>query len=95
VERGSDLHGPRQDDALKAELSGLLGSSGGHREEWADPEPPADDDPELHHDRAETGAVRDRSEATADGAGTTPSTPGGGSIPARVDQELTGGQGEA
>jgi len=45
VERGSDKHGPRQDDQLKAELSGMLGSAGGHREEWVDPEPPADDDP--------------------------------------------------
>jgi hypothetical protein len=45
VERGSDKHGPRQDDRLEADLSGMLGSAGGHREEWADPEPPADDDP--------------------------------------------------
>jgi hypothetical protein len=45
VERGSDKHGPRQDDRLKAELNGMLGSAGGHREEWVDPEPPADDDP--------------------------------------------------
>lgn len=30
---------------LAAELSGQLQPKGGHREEWADPEPPADDDP--------------------------------------------------
>jgi hypothetical protein len=45
MERGSDKHGPRQDENLKAELEGMLGSAGGHREEWVDPEPPADDDP--------------------------------------------------
>lgn len=45
MERGNDKHGPRQDDQLKAELSGMLGSAGGHREEWLDPEGPADDDP--------------------------------------------------
>jgi hypothetical protein len=46
MERGSDKHSPRRDDALAAELRGMLGESGGHREEWRDPEPPADDDPE-------------------------------------------------
>lgn len=46
MERGSDKHGPRKDEALVKELSGKLGH-GGHREEWHDPEPPADDDPEL------------------------------------------------
>lgn len=45
MERGSSKHSPRQDDELEAELSGMLGSAGGHREEWNDPEPPADDDP--------------------------------------------------
>ena len=51
MERGSDKHSPRRDDALAAELSGMLGDAGGHREEWLDPEPPADDDPDLAHDR--------------------------------------------
>jgi hypothetical protein len=53
VQRGSDKHGPAQDDRLKAELDGMLGSAGGHREEWADPEPAADDDaprPDLSAD---------------------------------------------
>ncbi len=45
MERGSDKHGPRQDEHLKADLRGMLGNAGGHREEWVDPEPPADDDP--------------------------------------------------
>jgi hypothetical protein len=50
MERGSDKHGPRQDDALAEELQGMLGRAGGHREEWRDPEPPADDDPDLTAD---------------------------------------------
>ena len=48
MERVSAKHGPKKDDELKAELSGKLGSAAGHREEWLEPEPPADDDPELH-----------------------------------------------
>ena len=51
MERGSDKHGPRRDDALAAELRGMLGDAGGHGEEWLDPEPPADDDPDLTEDR--------------------------------------------
>jgi hypothetical protein len=50
MERGSDKHGPRKDDALVEELQGMLGEAGGHREEWRDPEPPADDDPDLTAD---------------------------------------------
>lgn len=45
-ERGSDKHGPRQDDELKHELHGLEQADRRVRaEEWRDPEPPADDDP--------------------------------------------------
>jgi hypothetical protein len=44
VERGNAKHSPREDDALAAELSGMLGRGGSNREEWADPEGPADDD---------------------------------------------------
>ncbi|MGH3588297.1 MAG: hypothetical protein ACRDQ0_18495 [Pseudonocardia sp.] len=47
MQRGSDKHSPRKDEELEAELSGQLGQAGGHREEWRDPEPPADDDPDL------------------------------------------------
>ncbi|SFK39878.1 hypothetical protein [Amycolatopsis sacchari] len=48
MERGSDKNGPREDDALKAELRGMLQGNGPSRaEEWRDPEPPADDDPEV------------------------------------------------
>lgn len=51
MERGNAKHGPRQDDALAAELAGQLGSGGSNREEWADPEPPADDDAPARVDR--------------------------------------------
>jgi hypothetical protein len=44
VERGNAKHSPREDDMLAAELSGTLGPGGSNREEWVDPEPPADDD---------------------------------------------------
>jgi hypothetical protein len=44
VERGNAKHSPREDDMLAAELSGTLGQGGSNREEWTDPEPPADDD---------------------------------------------------
>ena len=45
VERGNAKHSPREDDMLAAELEGTLGAPGGsNREEWVDPEPPADDD---------------------------------------------------
>ena len=44
MERGNAKHSPREDDMLAAELSGSLGRGGSNREEWADPEPPADDD---------------------------------------------------
>ena len=44
MERGNAKHNPREDDKLAAELSGTLGPGGSNREEWTDPEPPADDD---------------------------------------------------
>ena len=44
MERGNAKHSPREDDMLAAELSGTLGRGGSNREEWVDPEPPADDD---------------------------------------------------
>ena len=44
MERGNSKHSPREDDMLVAELSGNLGQGGSNREEWVDPEPPADDD---------------------------------------------------
>lgn len=48
MHRESDLHSPREDDELKAETQGMLKGRGPtHAEEWADPEPPADDDPQV------------------------------------------------
>ena len=47
MERGNAKHSPREDEALEHELSGMLGRGGSNREEWADPEGPADDDPEV------------------------------------------------
>lgn len=44
MERGNSKHSPREDDMLAAELSGTLGPGGSNREEWVDPEGPADDD---------------------------------------------------
>jgi hypothetical protein len=58
MERGSAKHGPREDEALAAQLRGKLGSAGGHREEWVDPEPPADDDPPIRRDREELDSER-------------------------------------
>lgn len=48
VERGSDKHGPKQDDALEKDMEGFL--QGGHptrADESLDSEPPADDDPDV------------------------------------------------
>jgi hypothetical protein len=50
MERGNAKHGPRQDEALADELAGQLGPGGSNREEWADPEPPADDDAPVRTD---------------------------------------------
>jgi hypothetical protein len=48
MERGNAKHGSREDDALKQELSGTLaGNRPSRAEEWRDPEPPADDDPDV------------------------------------------------
>ncbi|MGW7418312.1 DUF2795 domain-containing protein [Streptomyces sp. NPDC054863] len=53
MQRGSDRVSRRQDDEMKQELQGLLRSGHPTRtEEWHDPEPVADDDPELASDRA-------------------------------------------
>jgi hypothetical protein len=64
VHRESDTHGPRQDDALKRELDGMLRSNGPTRaEEWRDPELPADDDPVLGNDSSTPGGERPENEA--------------------------------
>ena len=48
MERGSAKHSPREDDELKHELEGSVRANRSSRiEEWRDPEPPADDDPDV------------------------------------------------
>lgn len=48
MERGNSKHGAREDDALKEELEGTVrGNRSSRIEEWRDPEPPADDDPDV------------------------------------------------
>jgi hypothetical protein len=51
VERGSDKHSPLVDDQLKHETQGLIRSGHStHAEEWKDPEPSGEDQPDA--DRA-------------------------------------------
>jgi hypothetical protein len=48
VERGSDKVSPRRDDQLKHDTEGLVrGGHGTHAEEWKDPEPAGEDQPEA------------------------------------------------
>ncbi|MFF8828298.1 DUF2795 domain-containing protein [Streptomyces sp. NPDC015131] len=55
MQRGSDRLSRRQDDEMKHQLKGLLRSGHPTRtEEWHDPEPVAEDDPELAPPRAHT-----------------------------------------
>jgi hypothetical protein len=55
MERASAKHSPREDDQLKDELRGTLqGNRSSRAEEWRDPEPPADDDPEIPSARPPT-----------------------------------------
>ncbi|GAA2424142.1 DUF2795 domain-containing protein [Streptomyces sp. NPDC051041] len=50
MQRGSDRLSVRRDDEMKHELQGLLKSGHPTRtEEWHDPEPTAEDDPEVAH----------------------------------------------
>jgi hypothetical protein len=65
VERGNAKHSPREDDMLAAELSGSLGPHGSNREEWIDPEPPADDDAPCAAGAARRGAARGGEDAAA------------------------------
>lgn len=48
MERGSSKHGPIEDQEMKKETEGMLrGNRPSRAEEWHDPEPPADDDPDV------------------------------------------------
>jgi hypothetical protein len=55
MERGSDKHGPGLDEAMKREVAGAIrGSHGTHAEEWKDPEPSAEDQPDVDLAPADT-----------------------------------------
>lgn len=48
MERGSDKHGPALDEALKHEVEGTLRARHGtHAQEWAEPEPSGEDQPDV------------------------------------------------
>jgi hypothetical protein len=48
MERGSDKHGPRQDEALRKETEALTRSGqDSHVEEWRESEPAGEDQPEV------------------------------------------------
>ena len=48
MDRGSDKHSPRRDDELKHETEGLVRSGHTtHAEEWKDPEPSGEDQPDA------------------------------------------------
>ena len=48
MERGSDKHGPRLDEALEHETEGLVRSGHDtHAEEWKSPEPSGEDQPDV------------------------------------------------
>ena len=48
IERGSDKHGARADDALAGEVEGAMRSGHStHAQEWKDPEPSGEDQPDV------------------------------------------------
>ncbi|SNR78263.1 hypothetical protein SAMN06265360_11932 [Haloechinothrix alba] len=48
MRRESGQRSPREDEERKEELAGLLrGNRPARAQEWRDPEPPAEDDPEV------------------------------------------------
>jgi hypothetical protein len=56
VDRGSDKHSPMRDDELKHETGGLIrGGRATHAEEWKEPEPSGEDQPDA--DRAPDGTL--------------------------------------
>jgi hypothetical protein len=62
MERGSDKHSARMDDALEAEVRGMMTSGHDtHAEEWKSPEPSGEDQPavDLSADGALHGGVPD------------------------------------
>ena len=55
MERGSDKHSARMDDALEAEVSGLIRSGHDNRADWNSPEPSGEDQPDV--DRVPDGTL--------------------------------------
>jgi Protein of unknown function (DUF2795) len=56
MERGSDKHGPRVDEELSHEVEGMVrGGHSTHAEEWKDPEPSGEDQPDV--DAAPNGTL--------------------------------------
>ena len=55
MERGSDKHSARMDDALEAEVSGLIRAGHDNRADWNSPEPSGEDQPDI--DRVPDGTL--------------------------------------
>ncbi len=55
MERGSDKHSARMDDALQAEVDGLIRSGHDNRADWNSPEPSGEDQPDV--DRVPDGTL--------------------------------------
>ena len=55
MDRGSDKHSARMDDALEAEVSGLVRSGHDNRADWNSPEPSGEDQPDV--DRVPDGTL--------------------------------------
>ncbi len=48
MERGNSKHGPRLDEEMGREVNGLVhGTAGSRAEEWRQPEPPGEDQPDA------------------------------------------------
>ncbi|OBE98601.1 hypothetical protein [Mycobacterium sp. 852002-10029_SCH5224772] len=48
LQRGNSKHSSCEDDELKRDVEGTVhGNRSSRSEEWRDPEPPADDDPDV------------------------------------------------
>lgn len=47
MQRGSDKHSARMDDALEAEVGGLIRSGHDNRADWNSPEPSGEDQPDV------------------------------------------------
>lgn len=89
-QRGSDKHGPRTDEALRGETEGLTRSGRSTRaEEWHDPEPAAEGDPEADRAPGTTlsgGTQPGLSEADVAGRSEVARFLGAGAFPASGEQ---------